>query len=663
MRDGRRWSGALAGALVAAALAVPVASGPAAAADPPVRILLLGDSMTQGSAGDWTWRYRLWNHLTEHDVLVDFVGYRTDLRDEIGHTFGNQDYVDPAFDRDHAARWGMKLGALDVPVADLVEDYQPDVLVTMLGDNDLTAGASAQETADLLEGLVAAARTADPGLDIVLATDPRPTYQQHANAYNDLVRAMVADLDTPASPVALADAAAGYTEPEDDYDGAHPNSRGELKIAAAVADGLSALGVGPPAERPLPVVPRGPRIPPVLTAAPAPDGADLSWVRSPGAQESEVWRRDATAGTAWQLVAEHVTGTTYSASGLVSGHRFQFQTRPSKGFWIAQPDAWSNVAEVVGPPTHVMLLGDSNTIGSTGDWTWRYRLWKHLAATAPGQVDLVGPRTDLYDRATRTYGHQQYVDPAFDRDHAGVWGSGVIFPATPTQQLVATHGVDTLVEMLGVNDLLRLSVTPDDVAAAVRALVANARSANPDVDVVLGEVPQTWVGGAVELNALLHGIAADLDTAGARVVVAETADGFDRTLDTYDNSHANARGELKLAAAVADALAQVDVGGPAARPLPVVPVGPRIRVTARGTVRDGKAKLKWTGSPGADGYRVLVRRPARTRTWHVAGTVTHRRLTVRGLKAGQRYEFVVLPAKGRDVAATDVRSNRVSVRV
>lgn len=663
MASARRWSGALVCALVAAALAVPVIPGTAAAADPPVRILLLGDSMTQGSAGDWTWRYRLWDHLTENDVEVDFVGYRDDLRDEIGHTFGNQDYVDPAFDRDHAARWGMKLAALDVPVATLVAEHRPDVLVTMLGDNDLTAGASAQDTADLLAGLVASARAADPGLDIVLATDPRPTYQPQASAYNDLVRAMVADLSTPESRVVLADAAAGYSEPEDDYDGAHPNARGELKIAAAVADGLSELGVGPPAGRPLPVVPRGPRIPPVLTAAPAPHGATLSWVRSPGAQESEVWQRDATAGTAWQLVAAHVTGTAYAATGLVTGHRFEFQTRPSKGFWIAEQDAWSNVAEVVGPPTRVLLLGDSNTIGSTGDWTWRYRLWKHLAATGPGLVDLVGPRTDLYDRATRTYGHQQYVDPAFDRDHAGVWGSGAIFPATPTQQLVTTHGVDTLVEMLGVNDLTRLSVTPDDVAVAVRALVVDARSANPDVDVVLGEVAQTWVTGSVELNALLHGIAADLDTEVARVVVAETADGFDRTRDTYDNSHANARGELKLAAAVADALAQVGVGAPAVRPLPVVPVGPRTRVTVRGAVRNGKVKLRWTGAPGADGYRVLVRRPARTRTWHVAGTVAHRRLTVRGLKAGQRYQFVVLPAKGRDVAAMDVRSNRVSVRV
>ena len=74
--------------------------------DDPVRILIVGDSITQGSAGDWTWRYRLWQHLTEHGVSVDFVGPRDDLWDNVTSQFGSQAYVDPAFDQDHAARWG-----------------------------------------------------------------------------------------------------------------------------------------------------------------------------------------------------------------------------------------------------------------------------------------------------------------------------------------------------------------------------------------------------------------------------------------------------------------------------------------------------------------------------------------------------------------------------
>lgn len=319
-------------------------------------------------------------------------------------------------------------------------------------------------------------------------------------------------------------------------------------------------------------------------------------------------------------------------------------------------------SSAVARPANVLLVGDSVTMGSTGDWTWRYRLWKHLAATAPGQVDLVGPRTDLYDRATRTYGHQEYVDADFDRDHAASWGTGATFPPYPVHELVAGHQADTVVEMLGLNDLDHLPLTPDQVADEVRDLVTEARSANADVDMVLGEVAQTWVAGALELNARLHEIAAELDSPQARVVVAETADGFFRRRDTYDNSHPNARGEVKIAAAVADALSRTGLGAPAVRPLPSVPVGPRVPVFLRGKVRDGKVLLRWTSSPGADGYRVLIRRPARNKAWKRLGDTTRRRLTIRGLPPGERVRFVVLPRKGRGLAAPDVRSNRVSLR-
>jgi hypothetical protein len=34
--------------------------------------------------------------------------------------------------------------------------------------------------------------------------------------------------------------------------------------------------------------------------------------------------------------------------------------------------------------TRVLIVGDSITQGSAGDFTWRYRLWKHLAAAEGG---------------------------------------------------------------------------------------------------------------------------------------------------------------------------------------------------------------------------------------------------------------------------------------
>jgi hypothetical protein len=48
------------------------------------RIMVVGDSISQGSAGDFTWRYRLDRHLAGAGAAVDFVGPRSDLYDNVG---------------------------------------------------------------------------------------------------------------------------------------------------------------------------------------------------------------------------------------------------------------------------------------------------------------------------------------------------------------------------------------------------------------------------------------------------------------------------------------------------------------------------------------------------------------------------------------------------
>jgi lysophospholipase L1-like esterase len=330
--------------VLAALVCVPATVTTTQAADP-VRILVVGDSITQGSAGDWTWRYRLWKHLTDHGVAVDLVGPRTDLYDNVASTFGSQAYLDPGFDRDHASRWGMRLGSLDVPIATLVSTYHPDVLLELLGDNDLSDGKTPAQVSSMLQGLVDQARAADPAVDVVLGQDPRPQTQPSSSALNALIAQLAAQLDTPGSRV-VATNAAGYDDLQDTWDGAHPNARGELKIAAQFENALHQMGTAFPVADPVPAVPLGPRIPPVLSAALQQETVTLEWVRSPGSQKSDVWERDVTAGEAWHRVAADVSGLAHTVTGVPDGHQVQFQTRPYKGFLIAEPDAWSNVVQV-----------------------------------------------------------------------------------------------------------------------------------------------------------------------------------------------------------------------------------------------------------------------------------------------------------------------------
>ena len=332
---------------------------PAGAADP-LRVLIVGDSISQGSSGDWTWRYRLWRHLTDAEVPVDLVGHRDDLYDNVAHQFGAHDYLEPAFDRDHAARWGMRLSDQERPIGELVTGYDPDVMLVLLGDNDLSAGTSPHAVGDLLADLVYDARAVDPGIDIVMGKDPRPHTQPKAMELNDEIVARAAQLDSPGSRVLVADPFTyAYDDLTDTWDGAHPNARGELKIAAAFENALHALDAALPAAEPIPTVPLGPRVRPALSATAGAGSVELSWSRSPGSEESDVWVRDVTAAGPFQKVGDGVTGTTYAVTGLAPWHVVEAYTVPYKGFWPAEPDAWSAVtaAEVLGgleratPPT------------------------------------------------------------------------------------------------------------------------------------------------------------------------------------------------------------------------------------------------------------------------------------------------------------------------
>lgn len=344
MRRGR------AGRLLALTLAVLAVGLPAFVlpddpAPTPTRILLVGDSVTHGSSGDWTWRYRLWKHLAASGADVDLVGPRNDLLDLATATFGSQEYVDPDFDRDHAARWGMRLAGMQPPVGELVRTHRPDVVVELLGINDLVWGrAGPSEVEDRMSELVADARAADPGVDVVLGGLPQ-TWFEGVSELNSRLADLAERLDTDSSRVVTAATGEGFIEGVDTYDAAHPSATGEVKVAAGVADALTGLGIGSPYPRPLPQVANGPRKPALLTVQPGDGSAYLSWRSPAGASAAFIWIRDRSVGEPWTRLPLPITDDTWTAGGLVNGHDYEFRLQSAKGAAVAQ-DVFSNVVGV-----------------------------------------------------------------------------------------------------------------------------------------------------------------------------------------------------------------------------------------------------------------------------------------------------------------------------
>ncbi|MFF9217929.1 GDSL-type esterase/lipase family protein [Streptomyces viridosporus] len=211
-----------------------------------LRFMPVGDSMTIGSAGEHTWRYRLWRHLcTAYGGPFTFVGPRETLHDPAADAPTSYAYADPDFPRAHLAGWGEGWHHMVPLIGEAVRTHRADVLLVSLGLIDLGFYTNAEQTADNVRAFVAEARAADPRVRAVLLpvipnirAEAEPTFAAQVTRFNDLLAKTVVDLDEPSSSLLLATPSPSYDIHTDTYDGTHPNASGEHKIAAAFAQAL-----------------------------------------------------------------------------------------------------------------------------------------------------------------------------------------------------------------------------------------------------------------------------------------------------------------------------------------------------------------------------------------------------------------------------------------
>lgn len=227
--------------------------------DDAMRFLFVGDSMSIGCAGDFTWRFRMWQHLdaTLGDGGYAIVGPRTQLYDTEAHAPVSLTYGDPSFPaeaRRHFAGWGEGWLHMAPVIADTVTATRADILLVSLGLIDLGFYTNSEQTALNARAFIAAARTANPRVKMVLLpvipnirAETDAPFADACERFNVLLAKAVADLDEPRSPLLLASHPPGYDIHTDTYDGTHPGPSGEHKLAGTFADALhQAWGVGGP---------------------------------------------------------------------------------------------------------------------------------------------------------------------------------------------------------------------------------------------------------------------------------------------------------------------------------------------------------------------------------------------------------------------------------
>ena len=190
--------------------------------DVTVRIMPLGDSITQSVTPYNSYRYYLWHLLLSENYRVDFVGSRNGV--------GGGLPANPDFDMDHEGHAGWRADEILANIQAWAMQASPDAVLLHIGHNDLCQGQSIASTVVDIGGIVDVLRTVNPHIHILLA-------QLIASSdcgiplLNAKLPALVADKTTAESPITLVDQYTGFDASTMTFDGTHPNAIGDLRMA------------------------------------------------------------------------------------------------------------------------------------------------------------------------------------------------------------------------------------------------------------------------------------------------------------------------------------------------------------------------------------------------------------------------------------------------
>ena len=204
-----------------------------------VKIMPLGDSITQAEKGRATYRAPLYNALVGNGCNVDFVG------SENATLGGNVSGL--SYDTDHEGHWGWHANEIRDNVANWAGSAQPDVVLLHIGTNDVRYDDSPTNVRSEIVQIINHLRGANANIAIVLAQVIPTTDWANPRvvALNAQIATIPSQLGTENSPIVLVDQYGGFDLNSDTYDTVHPNLSGAEKMATRWMAGLRGLSGWP----------------------------------------------------------------------------------------------------------------------------------------------------------------------------------------------------------------------------------------------------------------------------------------------------------------------------------------------------------------------------------------------------------------------------------
>jgi lysophospholipase L1-like esterase len=228
MRTRARWL-ATAAAVVTAALALQ-ASVASAESNGGVRVMPLGDSITEGTQVPGGYRIGLWQRFTTNGFRVDFVGSQFNGPASLG-------------DHDHEGHPGWRIDQIDANIVGWLQTSTPHTVLLHIGTNDVlqnfNLGTAPNRLSTLIDHITSTAPTAEV---FVAQITPLANSTQDAagRTFNSAIPGIVQGKVSAGKHVHLVDMHSALTT-ADLTDGIHPTAGGYDKMAATWFNALRSV--------------------------------------------------------------------------------------------------------------------------------------------------------------------------------------------------------------------------------------------------------------------------------------------------------------------------------------------------------------------------------------------------------------------------------------
>ncbi|MEU7955629.1 ricin-type beta-trefoil lectin domain protein [Micromonospora humida] len=221
MRTRARWLAALA-VLGVMTAGVVTPTGPAhAESNGGVRVMPLGDSITEGTQVPGGYRIGLWQRLAAGRYTIDFTGSQFNGPGSLG-------------DHDHEGHPGWRIDQIDANIVGWLNNQRPQTVLLHIGTNDILQNYNVGTAPNRLSTLIDKITTTAPTAEVFVAqiiTLSNGNQAAAARTFNAAIPGIVQSKVNAGKRVHLVDMQSALTT-ADLIDGIHPTSGGYDKMAA-----------------------------------------------------------------------------------------------------------------------------------------------------------------------------------------------------------------------------------------------------------------------------------------------------------------------------------------------------------------------------------------------------------------------------------------------